>query len=346
MGGGEETLQNRPPQSMRELVPPNGCSMNLITMALLATTAVSGQPGSVLDRAGVEKAVLDYRRAMQRGQMVLTQNIYSNGATTPGNKRKTAIWFDGKQIRNDITYLDDKDEPLRRDVECRNCECDSCYVDYTTYKAENTPIALSIHRMLLEKTPSPDAYSVLDPRLLGMVVEASANLARSDSALDSFVNAPNRQQVTMRPDTWKGMDCQRIDYPTGIDYPNVRIWVVPAWGYSVGRIQIGADRFMRYVESNYRQFGPAKIWFPESCVYEDVADGKSVRKEEVAVQVVSLNEPLSPDAEWTSRWGGRFQATLRGGPFRTGTASKLCQRIRLSLPNRRRRRATSVGFSP
>jgi hypothetical protein len=102
----------------------------------------------------------------------------------------------------------------------------------------------------------------------------------------------------MLRESWKGMDCQRIDYSLtkGV---RVHIWVVPAWGPSVGRIEmeneVAGRHYVESIESDNHQFGTANIWFPQSCVYESLRDGKSVEKEEVKVEVQSLNEPLPAD---------------------------------------------------
>ena len=101
----------------------------------------------------------------------------------------------------------------------------------------------------------------------------------------------------MHPDSWKGMGCLRIDY-TQTQGAKVRIWIVPAWGPSVARIEVtdeaGGSSYLEYVESDCKQFGAAGIWFPQTCFWEQRMDGKSLQKEEADVKVQSLNEPLSP----------------------------------------------------
>jgi hypothetical protein len=271
--------------------------MCLFMVTLLSAAAAPGQSAVPADVAEVEKAVLDYRRAIQPGHVVLTEKQELNGVPDPQRDRTTKVWFDGKQIRADIMLRYKKDEAFHREVNCRNCEFDGYYVLLLEEKLDNKPVALALHPM--GDNVSPDSsYAVLDPRLLGMVVDNSANLALARSRLDSYVGAPGREQVSIRRELWKGMDSQRIDYrfpPASA----VREWVVPAWGPSVGRIEVEADvnghHHHDWVESEYQQVGKAGVWFPRICTHESWTDGKLTDREVVDVEVLSLNEPLPAD---------------------------------------------------
>ncbi len=268
--------------------------MNLLSILLLA---VPGQAVVPADVAALEKATLDYRRTIQRGQLVLTKKEELNGAPAPERDRTTTIWFDGKQIRSDTVYRQNKDDPVHREVRCRNCEFNDYYILFPQEEVKGGKVALALHSMQ-EGNPSPEAYPVLDPRLLGMVVDYSPQLALSYWHLDSFVARPGREQITMRREIWKGMDCRRIEYilpPTS----SVRIWIVQDWGPSVGRIEtedvVNGHHHFDSVESDYQQIGDHGLWFPLSCTRDSYFDSKDTEKEVVNVQVTSLNEPISPD---------------------------------------------------
>ncbi|HBI45345.1 MAG TPA: hypothetical protein DDY78_21210 [Planctomycetales bacterium] len=279
--------------------------MNLLVALLLAAA-----PGPVAsdfppDAAALEKAVLDYRRAIQNGKLVLTQRTYLEGEASPSRSRVTTIWFDGTRIRNDAVFRFAKSEPPHREsdeaphreVYCRNCEFDGYYIDYNSYTGQTGDVMPSLHLERLDLNADRNRYQAVDPRLLGVVLGSFPNL--SSYRLDANVGALDRKGVTIQNDTWKGVECRRIDFknPAGMDG---RIWIVPAWGPNVVRIQTEGDgrghHYLFSVESEYQKIEPSGIWYPQTCTFERRADNKLEEKEEIGVQVLSMNEPVDPNA--------------------------------------------------
>ncbi len=265
-----------------------------------AVVAVPAEPPA--DVSALEKSVLDYRRALHSGHMEFRQNTFLNGASTPARERSTAVWFEGNQVRNDILSRYPKDATQHKEINCRNCEYKGYYVEYNSYSKDVLP---TVHLEPLAGEENPDRSAALDPRLLGLVVDTSAALGLSRSRLDSYVGAPNREGVTMEQGSWKEVECRVIHFRFPQWNQGVRVWVVPAWGPSVVRIETsgkiereGPTKGLDYqdsVESDYKPVGAAPVWFPRTCVYERRIGGKVYEREVADVEVRSLNEPLPPD---------------------------------------------------
>src|SRR5579875_1189521 len=140
------------------------------------------------DITSVEGQILSYRREMQRGHVVLTQKTYKKGIYNPRFDRITTIWFDGKKVRNDdlFRYSDEPETaPLHREVTCRNCEQDGYWVAYNDKKFSQGDLAVSMSNMSLNH--HPEAFCIVRPQLLGMVLETVPNLATSRAYLESLI---------------------------------------------------------------------------------------------------------------------------------------------------------------
>jgi hypothetical protein len=80
--------------------------------------AIGDQGNALPTVADVEKQVLDYRRSITRGHVVLNQHTHAEGKQgEPDQKRLATIWFEDTKVRCDqvLSYPGDQwGEPSRR----------------------------------------------------------------------------------------------------------------------------------------------------------------------------------------------------------------------------------------
>ncbi len=118
-------------------------------------------------------------------------------------------------------------------------------------------------------------------------------------------------------DVWNGVACKKLSFvhkKTG--HPNV-LWVSPEQGYSVLEYYVdykdGATKGR--VGTIYKpvEWKNTGIWYPKSWVHQDIRDGSVGFREEVDVEIVSLNEHIPVE---------HFQATALNVPIGTSTYIK------------------------
>jgi hypothetical protein len=258
------------------------------------------------DVAALEKKVLDYRRSMRQGHMVLKQTWFKKDVHDPRLDCVTTIWFDGKKLRNDKLFRysgEPENAPLHTEKECRNCEKDGFWLYYNDYKGfPEGELGVSMTNMATSK--KPEAFDLVHPQRLGMVPDSVANLATSRAQLESFVSRSDRRNVSLRRVQWRDLESFQITYqlPSTPGYGAnacVRIWILPDRGPSVLRIEgewdVQDNHYFDSVESDLRQIIPSGLWYPQTVTYERRINGESLDKEVTDVQEVSLNEPISAE---------------------------------------------------
>jgi hypothetical protein len=112
---------------------------------------------------------------------------------------------------------------------------------------------------------------------------------------ESTLNSAARDKLKLRRDRWKEADCWVISFRIN-RRADCELWIVPSHGYNVARnISESLERgkpCRTTVETEAAPVGSSGLWFPRTCTYEAVSDGKLIDKEEIRVTNVSLNEPI------------------------------------------------------
>ncbi len=150
------------------------------------------------------------------------------------------------------------------------------------------------------KTP---ALSLNTRSHLGFVPNSVAALGKY--RLDFLFGRPDRSGLTVTQEMWKGQDCYRIVFKTERG-PTAQIWIVPAWGGSVVKVQLSgqtkagkpliATPLIETVETEVAPAGPGGIWFPRVCTYTRTLGGELEKRQVAKVEVVSINQPIDPRA--------------------------------------------------
>src|SRR5258708_1937905 len=101
------------------------------TLLLVLASPVPGQIAQTPSATESEVRAMEARRRLARGEVRLTQLPFGGGGSKPDQKRISHIWFDGKQIRNDVIHYPKGQDPFR-DINCKNCQFDGTFVTYST----------------------------------------------------------------------------------------------------------------------------------------------------------------------------------------------------------------------
>lgn len=243
--------------------------------------------------ADIENAVLAARRSIRKGTVTLEADISRDGA--PYLLRRTTLWFDydRDRVRSDVVnHWRDEREPPFRFLQCRNCERPNYLVDYKERNSEESVQALKLVPMA--RGNRTQLTQIFDPRLLGLAPVDAANLHHHH--FESILARPDRENLTLRRDRWKDMDCVIIGFRT-LSRTDIQVWVVPGLGNSVTRVVSqsqtnGNKPYVQSTESEVEPVGRSGIWYPKRCIHERALDGKVIEREVLRVLDVSLNEPV------------------------------------------------------
>jgi hypothetical protein len=251
---------------------------------------VAGSACAQQDALVLEKAATDYRRNIRQGEVVLKHSF----PDSPSRDRQTTIWFDNKKIRCDSVFRGAGDPQPHREINCRFFEYDGqdFFFHYEEKRPGRPEVSASAAEIL--PNPQPGQQMILDPRLLGLVPVSAPNL--SSERLDAMLTRPDRVGSKVVADRWQDQACWRVEFDT-LKGVKVRLWIVPAWGHGVAKVDItfvGPPNTVsaESVESEFARFGAAGIWFPKKCHYRQTVNGKLIDQEVVEVTVKSLNQPI------------------------------------------------------
>lgn len=259
-------------------------------------TCVCGQTAP--DVTAIEQRALAARRAIKWGVVELHSEMFMRRA---GGEQHfnvdTKIWFDTNAARVDCI------RPLR---DASRAEGSSSFRELNSFDGKqhifwsterasslgNTPV--EIKQLQYETQTKADV--VVDPRLIGLAIEDSANLVncRLESTL---LGRADRDEPTIAADKIHGADCWKIAYrmKKGVA---VRYWIDPARGDSVVRMESEFDRdgthYKNLLNVDVAYLDAAKIWFPAGCTYQRLENDRVTKSEQLTVRVVSLNEPIDP----------------------------------------------------
>lgn len=263
----------------------------LICLSVLTYEPAQANPGGEV--SDVEVRALAARKRLQSGEVVLNQKFFRRGAAEPNRNLITSIWFDGKKLRNDyVRHPPGRD--AYRDLACQNCQFDGQYLSYNTDHPPDAP-ALAVSFSPIAKREAI-TMPVIHPRCLGMNPDSSPNLAKHGP--DYVVGRADRKATTVETVQWQGKPCKLVNYRSVSDIP-VRIWIVPDYGNAVVKIERAEStplgELVDSVESEYTAVRP-DLWFPRRCTYRRTIAGEEHEREEVDVDVKSLNQPVSSSA--------------------------------------------------
>jgi hypothetical protein len=238
----------------------------------------------------LETRVLTARKRIVRGELVIDARDVGGRKAPPPTEHR--LWFDGDKRRDDCRKQAREGWPLR-EIRCRNCPTANNSIRYDDEPAKTSGV--NSVQMLPMKDPNNEWYDVLDARGLGLVPRSVAGLARD--RMDNLLGRPDRTNLRVSSQTWKGQQCYRIDF----DLPKRvtgEVWVVPAWGDSVVKVQIagvpGGQTLVDTVETEVAPVGADGVWFPTVCTYTRLLGGELEYRQVAKIEVKSLNQPIDP----------------------------------------------------
>ncbi|WP_088259612.1 hypothetical protein [Fimbriiglobus ruber] len=244
----------------------------------------------------IENAILKQCRSIRQGKLTLEAKI-SGINNAPVNDRVTTIWFDydKNKVRSDVVnHWKNRDEPAYRIIQCSNCERPNYWVEYQEKPLTNAVTSITLEP-LTDEIRKQRLSEIFDPRMLGIVAAESTVL--KNYHFETEVNSSNREKPNLRRDRWKGEDCWVTSFHLNtVSRVFCELWVVPSRGYTVARNIMeshpGGKTYRVAVETEATPVGNSGLWFPHTCVCETTNDGKLIRKEELRVTSISLNEPI------------------------------------------------------
>lgn len=262
---------------------------------LLALLPAADAPAADPSVAEIEQAVLSRRRSIQRGMVSLEAKI--SGLNSQFDEdRSTTFWFDYEKnkIRSDVVnHWKNRNEPTYRIIQCSNCERPNYWVEYHNKPLKNAVTSITLEP-LTDEVRKERLSEIFDPRMLGLVAIRSDGLRHNH--FESTLNSATRDKPKLHRDRWKGADCWVISFRIN-RRANCELWVVPSHGYNVARnisesLENGGKPYRVTVETEAAPVGDSGLWFPRTCTYEAVSDGKLINKEVLRVTNISLNEPI------------------------------------------------------
>lgn len=246
----------------------------------------------------LEDAVVNKRREIKTAHIVL--NSYYSNEEVEINKKfeaKREIWISGEQIRCDLFTQDDGIATPHRNVFCRNCPLKGRYVHFTDIKSLDGVRIGSLGRIDLKDSESQVVEgAVIDIRRIGLV---PLPIGMTEIPLGFVIGRADRSETKIESGRWKGQDCYILSYRSPGLGGHVRITIVPVWGHSVVQIarDFGhpADLTRDLLESDVKRVAGFEGWFPTHCIYTRHRRGKIVAREELVIDIKSLNQPIDPE---------------------------------------------------
>ena len=272
-------------------------SLNLRTflVCLLACQNTLGQDLPSLDEA--QEAVIAYRKSIVSGRFVFHSKHFENTVHKAELDTKIDARISDDMLRCDVwvRYPDQKNGDMYRRVECRNCERPGHYLIYNEmFKGSEEALTSLSLRSYDDANADKASWLTIDPRLAGLAPTNLSFIAKYDIA--TFVMPEDCRNISIAWDEFHGRNCWLVQYRNSADFP-VRYWVDPNQGPSVVRMECDLfggtpNEVLASMESDYSWHEKSKYWYPLRLTYAaKYRDGGS-SKEEVDVEVVSINEGL------------------------------------------------------
>lgn len=147
--------------------------------------------------------------------------------------------------------------------------------------------------------------AIPDMRVLGLYPMDSYNLIYLD--LSSYLTRKDRdaEESTWVEDPQGPLLLDRFTLKDGQE---ASFWVNPAKGYAVVRSVIKADEIVDEIVCDVEKHADSGLYFPTHYVYTRSYDGKETSREDLTIDVISLNKPID---------GSRFELASLGIPVGT-----------------------------
>lgn len=265
-------------------------------MVMLAWLGAQATPMPTVEE--LETRIINARKQVTRGELILdAQDVGGRSNPIP---REFHVWFDGNKLRHDCRRQSPQGTPLRQ-IRCRNCPTTNGYIRYDHEPNKTGGVNTVQVTRIKDKEQQNHWFDVLDPRGLGLVpsyVDALIN-----RRMDDLLGRPDRKDLVVSRQTWKGQECFRIDFEL---HPKVtvQVWAVPAWGDSVVKVQLtGFTKvgtplvevpLVDTVDTEVARTGADGIWFPKVCTYVRTINGELETRQVAKIEVKSLNRPIDP----------------------------------------------------
>lgn len=260
----------------------------ILSLAVLGVTGQSPKP----DVKEIEERAIQAREKIRSARVGLRieSNVYESGAVKESTQRTATIWMSGTKIRADVTR-DGGTFAGFRTVDCLNCDTDGWGIRAN----DKPPMATTVFR--LNAPGASELRDAIDPRLIGYAPRSFARL--KGARLDGTVGRPDRDEPIVTTERLNGLDCRVLRW-TNKNGARVGVWVCPAQGYNVLRIEARSPagqkpEHVQSVSSELSQSQPSGLWFPRRVVYEDRPGGELREREVVDITEVQLNEAIPPE---------------------------------------------------
>jgi hypothetical protein len=263
----------------------------MMPLAIVAASFLGLAAGqeSLPDASTIEQQVFRDRRAIVSGQIEFHSRIWR----FPNDKRqlyydvRTMIWFDKENLRSDefSTYKVGSQHP-HREIRSFTAEKFTYWSDEKLQ--DDKPIGVSLmERKSVKNYPT---YGVVHPRLVGLSPGTFLNLLNLNNDLESAIARNDRTPPTVKRTSWKGKECLLVEYRLSNDVEK-KIYYSPECGLNPVYVEVSDAHSKDSLECTLAMVGRLGIWYPTSCVYQQVAGGRIVEEENLEVIVHQMNEP-------------------------------------------------------
>jgi hypothetical protein len=277
--------------------------------ALCFSSTTNDLPGA----EEVEKQVIAYRHTLKTAEVKLSQATYSKESGSPSYKQTTKIWFEGNKLRNDLELRRSPEEPFHREIHGRHCEREGFQLYYTEEKSPGEAFPLEFHQ--LRPDTDPLSFPVIDPRLMGLAICRSCDLPLAH--FEKWVHPSNRQPPSIRKTSLAGKELLLVEY-TFLQGARVRMWIAPDLGPSIVRMESeyvkGGKPHLHSLVCDFADSPVDSYWYPKTCTYQFMIEGKIETKEIANIEITSLNKPLPPEVFTLAGMGIAKDTVITGLP--------------------------------
>jgi hypothetical protein len=166
------------------------------------------------------------------------------------------------------------------------------YFWFSGISEDGLPSALQIYS--IDDTTDREAAmrNFVDFRIIGFTPQGFT----LQVSFDDIVSSPVRRNVTMADVQFKGMDCKKISFVHAVSGSKGCFWIVPDKGYNILRFECEREdiSWKGWTELEIKQDASTGIWFPESSRMEQYKNGQLTVKEDLKINVISLNKKIDP----------------------------------------------------
>lgn len=252
--------------------------------------ASAGGPGPTPEIQQLEDAILTQRRLIVSGHIRVSREFTDlTGPRRIDEQSDIITYFDAtsgaKRIREDLT---------QNGISTVQCFDGTLWYWYRTGPASSngTRYSLGVKELTSRDLEGP-AY-LHQPVLL--MLHPLWYKGTVGFHMEQFIGSPQRRGFSAAPCRWENTDAWKVSFEiTRAGGAAMSYWVVPSWGYSVVKMELKSDddgvakKFS--VQCAVKEVAKG-IWFPSEVHWQDVAGEAWKRKEDLRIEVVSINRPI------------------------------------------------------